>query len=240
MSEIKRETRDYIIQGFKKAKIEFSREQLEKLEKYMDGILSCNEKVNLTAITKPEEFVEKHYLDSLQAIKLAEYKEAESVLDLGTGGGFPGIPLAIMCPDKKFTLVDSLSKRLNIIDELAEELDISNIITLHGRFEDLGKDPTLREGFEIVVSRAVAEMAVLAEYALPFVSVGGFLIAYKTGGELLDEELDSAANAIKLLGGELIRIKKAQGNHVLAIIKKKRKTPKEYPRRAGTPKKAPL
>lgn len=240
MSEVKIEKRDYIIKGLKNAGFDPSFEQLEKLEKYMDGILSWNEKVNLTAITKPEEFVEKHYVDSLQAIKLAEFDEAENVLDLGTGGGFPGIPLAIMCPDKNFTLVDSLSKRLKIIDELAEELNINNIETVHGRFEDLGKDVNLRESFEIVVSRAVAEMAVLAEYALPFVSVGGFLIAYKTGGELLDKELDAASNAIKLLGGELIRVKKAQGDHVLAIIKKKKKTPKEYPRRAGTPKKDPL
>lgn len=240
MSELNQETRDYIIQGLKSAEIEASNEQLEKLEKYMDGILSWNEKVNLTAITEPEEFVEKHYVDSLQAIKLAEFNEAVKVLDLGTGGGFPGVPLAIMCPEKEFILVDSLSKRLKIIDELAEALDIDNIKTLHGRFEDLGKDENLRETFEIVVSRAVAEMAVLAEYALPFVSIGGFLIAYKTGGELLDKELDGATRAIKLLGGELIRIKKAQGDHVLVIIKKKKKTPKEYPRRAGTPKKDPL
>ena len=231
---------DYIMDAFKKAEINASKKEAEKLSAYMDGVLSWNEKVNLTAITDPEEFVEKHYVDSLSALGVAEFKEAKKILDLGTGGGFPGIPLAIMAEDKDFTLLDSLAKRLKIIDALAEEIGIGNARTIHGRSEDLGQSEEYREKFDVVVSRAVAEMAVLGEYALPFVKVGGALIAYKTGGEKLDQEIEAAKKAIKTLGGELSRIKTGTGDHVLVIIKKIKKTPAKYPRKAGTPKKNPL
>ena len=231
---------DYVALGLKKAGIEVTKKEVEKLSSYMDGILEWNEKVNLTAIKEPEEFVEKHYIDSLAALKTAEFQDVETVLDLGTGGGFPGIPLAIMAPEKKFTLVDSLAKRLKIIDELAAKCEIYNVETLHGRAEDLAQKEEYRENFDLVVSRAVAEMNVLAEYALPFVKVGGALIAYKTAGEKLDNELEAAAKAIRLLGGELIRTKKGEGDHTLVIIKKTKKTPAKYPRKAGTPKKEPL
>ena len=240
MNEEKLIARKALREGLKEIGYTVTDSEIELFEKYMEGILSWNEKVNLTTITEPEEFVKKHYIDSLHAIKTAEFQCAETVLDIGTGGGFPGIPLAIICPEKKFVLVDSLAKRLKIIGELVEKLGIKNVTTIHGRFEDLGNEADLREAFDVVLSRAVAEMPVLAEYALPFVKLEGALIAYKTEGEKLDQELLQAVKAIKTLGGGMPRIKKAAENHVLVVVDKERKTPKAYPRKAGTPKKNPL
>ena len=231
---------DYVKHGLESKGFDLTEEQLQKLTLYMGGILDWNQKVNLTAVTEPKEFVEKHYVDSLFATEVAEYMDAERILDLGTGGGFPGVPLAIAGEEKSFILADSLAKRLKIIDALVSQIGITNVETVHGRFEDLGRSKELRESFDAVVSRAVAEMAVLAEYALPFLCIGGSLIAYKTGGEKLQEELRAAETAIKILGGELSRIKAAEGDHVLVIINKVTKTPKEYPRRPGTPKRNPL
>lgn len=240
MSEKKNDNYIYVADGLSGAGIECTEEQLQKLTLYMGGILEWNEKVNLTAITEPEEFVERHYVDSLQVLNIGEFQEAAKILDLGTGGGFPGVPLAIICQEKDFTLVDSLAKRLKIIDELTEKLEIENTETVHGRFEDLARDDDHREKYDMVVSRAVAEMAVLAEYALPFIKVGGVLIAYKTAGEKLDVEIDAAKKAIKTLGGQLSRIKNVRGDHALVIISKVKATPTKYPRKAGTPKKDPL
>ena len=240
MSEKKSDNYIYVSEGLNRAGIECTKEQLQKLTLYMGGILEWNEKVNLTAITDPEEFVEKHYVDSLQVLNIGEFQYSAKILDLGTGGGFPGIPLAIMREEKKFTLVDSLAKRLKIINELTEKLETKNVETVHGRFEDLARDDAHRENYDVVVSRAVAEMSVLAEYALPFIKVGGALIAYKTAGEKLDGEIDAAKKAIKTLGGQLSRIKNVHGDHALVIINKVKPTPTKYPRKAGTPKKDPL
>ena len=237
---MKLESKDYVAEGLKEAGIEASSAAVKSLASYMDGILEWNEKVNLTAIKEPEEFVEKHYIDSLAALEVAEFQESKRIMDLGTGGGFPGIPLAVMNPEKEFVLMDSLAKRLKIIDGLAEEIGINNVETVHGRAEDLARQEEYRENFDIVVSRAVAEMKVLAEYALPFVKEGGALIAYKTAGEKLDEEITAAERAIRVLGGELSRTKKGTGDHTLVIVKKIKKTPSKYPRKAGTPKKEPL
>lgn len=233
MSEDKR-----IKEALNRAEIPCSSELSEKLYAYMKELLIWNEKVNMTAITKEEEFIEKHYVDSLEAVKIAEIQEAESILDLGTGGGFPGIPLALYFPEKKFALMDSLEKRLNIIEEIAKNIGIKNIKLIHRRAEDAGQDNACREKFDVVVSRAVAELSVLSELALPLVSAGGAFIAYKSAD--IEEELDKAENAIKILGGSLSRIKKAKSGHILVVIKKISQTPKEYPRKAGTPKRKPL
>ena len=240
MSDIKSDNYILVAKELESSGFEFSSEQIQKLSLYMEGIVDWNEKVNLTAITEPGEFVKKHYIDSLQVLNIADFQEAKRVLDLGTGGGFPGMPLAIACENKQFTLVDSLAKRLRIIDELAAEIGIENVRTIHGRFESLAHDEELREKYELVLSRAVAEMAVLAEYALPFIEVGGSLIAYKTAGEKLDEEIEAAGKAIKTLGGELSRIKKVEYDHALVVINKVKSTPAKYPRKEGTPKKDPL
>ncbi len=215
----------------------------EVLEKYMSGILLLNESINLTAITGRDEFVEKHYLDSLLCAGSPEFKAAEKVIDIGTGGGFPGIPLAVAFPEKNFVLVDSLNKRIQIIRNLCCELDIGNVTAVHERAENLAKKKDMRESFDICVSRAVANMSTLAEYCLPFVRKGGCFIAYKGPG--YGEELAAAGEAIKVLGGEINRVDSVQVTdanfrHTLIYVDKVDNTPKTYPRKAGTPAKNPI
>ena len=209
----------------------------------MEGILAWNEKVNLTNITDPAEFRIKHNADSLMCVDFPEFLEAETVIDVGTGGGFPGIPLAVYAPEKQFTLLDSLNKRLKIIDELAEELGIKNITLVHGRAEDAARAKEHREKYDLCVSRAVSNLATLSEYCLPFIKVGGYLLAYKGPGA--EEEVKEAAKALKTLGGSLVDIRETSMeeyglDHRILVIKKVRNTPKAYPRKAGTPLKEPL
>ena len=227
-----------IRETFENHNIEINDLQEKKLQGYMEGVLAWNEKVNLTAITEPKEFVIKHYVDSLSILPLPEFQKADNIIDVGTGGGFPGVPLAIMAEDKNFTLLDSLNKRLKIIDELTDSLDIENVFTLHGRSEELGRSPEYREKYDLCVSRAVAELPVLLELCLPFVSVGGFFIAYKSSH--IKEELEKAEKAMKKLGGELKRIEKDWEGKSLIIIEKTKETPKAYPRKPGEPKRNPL
>ena len=222
----------------------------ERFQKYMDMTLSWNEKVNLTSITDPAEFVEKHFLDSLAVMDSYEIEDAEQIVDVGTGGGFPGIPLAIVFPEKKFTLIDSLDKRMKIVQEMADEIGLKNVHTVHGRAEELGESRQYREKFDLCVSRAVANLAVLAEYCLPFVTVEGSFIAFK--GPDAESEAMEAENAIVELGGALADIEEAglfmddgtdllEGlDHMLVHIDKEAKTPKKYPRKPGTPSKNPL
>ena len=223
--------------------MKLTEEQNLKLEKYMEGILSWNEKVNLTNITDPAEFRIKHNADSLMCVDCPEFRSAKNVIDVGTGGGFPGIPLAVYAPDKNFTLLDSLNKRLKIIDELAGSLDISNITLVHGRAEDIAKTKEHREKYDLCVSRAVSNLATLTEYCLPFIKVGGYLLAYKGPGA--EQEAEDAAKALKILGGRLVGIRETTMeeyglDHRILVIEKVRNTPKTYPRKAGTPLKEPL
>ena len=212
-----------------------------ELVNYMKGILEWNEKINLTAIKNPGEFVIKHFFDSFPAAMLPEFRNAETIIDVGTGGGFPGVPLAVLCPEKKFVLADSLAKRLRVIDAVAIESSITNITTVHGRAEDLGRNPDYRETFDVCVSRAVASLPVLLEYCLPFVKVGGTFIAYK--GPEAEEEIKISSGALKKLGGKIDRVvDESDGtySHNLIVITKSSSTPKAYPRKAGTPSKTPL
>ena len=223
--------------------MKLTEEQNSILEKYMEGILAWNEKVNLTNITDPAEFRIKHNADSLMCVDFPEFLEAETVIDVGTGGGFPGIPLAVYAPEKQFTLLDSLNKRLKIIDELAGELGIKNITLVHGRAEDAARAKEHREKYDLCVSRAVSNLATLSEYCLPFIKVGGYLLAYKGPGA--EEEVKEAAKALKTLGGSLVDIRETSMeeyglDHRILVIKKVRNTPKAYPRKAGTPLKEPL
>ena len=212
-----------------------------ELVNYMKGILEWNEKINLTAIKNPGEFVIKHFFDSFPAAMLPEFRNADTIIDVGTGGGFPGVPLAALCPEKKFVLADSLAKRLRVIDAVAIESGITNITTVHGRAEDLGRNPDYRETFDVCVSRAVASLPVLLEYCLPFVKVGGTFIAYK--GPEAEEEIKISSVALKKLGGKIDRVvDESDGtySHNLIVITKSSSTPKSYPRKAGTPSKTPL
>lgn len=223
--------------------LECSDEQVSKLNKYMQGILEWNEKVNLTRITEPEEFLVKHYLDSLVCCRRDEFLKAKKIIDVGTGAGFPGIPLAVMSPDKQFVLMDSLNKRLKIIDELCLDAGITNVQTVHARAEELARNKQHREKYDLCVSRAVANMAVLAEYCLPFIRVGGCLMAYK--GPEAAEEAEAAEKAIKLLGGEIQEIYEAKLDqygisHNILTVKKIKNTASKFPRKAGIPTKEPL
>lgn len=222
----------------------YGEERTSMLVEYMDMILEKNQYINLTAVRDRDEALQKHIADSLSCDFMEEYEAAENVIDIGTGAGFPGVPLAIVSPDKKFTLVDSLNKRLRIIDELTGELGIKNVTTVHGRAEDVGKSKEHREQYDICVSRAVASLDVLCEWCLPLVKKGGYFVAYK--GENVSRETEDAANAIKLLGGKIAEIRKVQteeksiSGHVLVMIKKVKNTPSKYPRQAGQAKKNPL
>lgn len=228
---------------FEGLQIEYSKTKASQLTGYMDGILERNRFINLTAITEKAEFLQKHYIDSLLCVGSEEFKNSSLIIDVGTGGGFPGVPLAIAFPEKQFVLIDSLNKRIKIIDELCRELRISNVSAIHGRAEELARRKDMRECFDLCVSRAVANMSTLSEYCLPFVKVGGSFIAYK--GPDYAKELHDASKALKTLGGKVAReeIPDFQGDsydHRLIYISKVSKTGAKYPRKAGTPSKEPI
>ena len=217
----------------------------EQLKRLRDVILEWNEKINVTAIRDPGEFDKKNVQDSLSILDLPEYRQAASVLDMGTGGGFPGLPLAVVSPEKSFVLADAIGKKLRVVQEAARELGLVNVETVHARAEDMARTKVHRERYDLVVSRAVANMATLSEYCLPFVRVGGFFIAYKT--EDAAEEIEAARSAVTKLGGRILRVEKpslnsdeALNGHTLVVVEKTVKTPKDYPRKAGTPGKDPL
>ena len=229
--------------SFEAMNIENRQELIEKFRIYMEGVIEWNEKVNLTTITDPDEFVIKHFIDSIICANYPEYVNAAKIIDVGTGAGFPGIPLSIISPEKEFILMDSLNKRLKIINELCQRSDIKNVVTLHARAEELAKNKAYRERYDLCVSRAVANMSVLAEYCLPFIKVGGFLMAYK--GPEAENEVKEAEHALSLLGGKAEEIR--NGNlkefgieHKVVVIKKVKNTPSKFPRKAGTPAKEPL
>lgn len=221
--------------------IEISDNQLEKFDKYMQLLLKWNEKINLTAIIEPDEVKIKHFLDSLTLLKYI--KDEDKVIDIGTGAGFPGIPLKIMKPNTNITLLDSLNKRINFLNLVIEELDLKNIEAIHGRAEEFARNKLYREKYDIAVSRAVANLSTLTEYMLPFVKVGGRCICMK--GANVKEELDKAKNAIQELGGKIEKIdnfylSNNDNERNIIIIKKVKETKSKYPRKAGIPSKEPL
>ena len=216
-------------------------EKIETLLGYMNGVLLWNDKVNLTNILNENDFVKKHYIDSLSICSENEFLEAEHIIDVGTGGGFPGIPLAICYPEKKFTLLDSLKKRLKIVDELCMKLEIKNVKTVHNRAEDLGRDAMYREQFDLCVSRAVANLTSLSELCLPLIKIKGYFISYK--GLAFEKELQQSEKAVDMLGGRVKRIvetKNSETAHKLIIIEKIENTNSIYPRKSGIPVKKPL
>ena len=214
----------------------------EDFYKYYLLLTEWNEKINLTAITEEDEVAVKHFLDSLNAAK-GIVDGGMSVIDVGTGAGFPGLPVKIANPDISLTLVDSLQKRIGFLNEVVSTLGLSNVETVHSRAEELGVNKDYREKYDVCVSRAVANLTTLTELCLPFVKVGGLFVSLK--GPKAEEEVKEAKNAIKLLGGELIKIQSydlsdTDLNHNIVIIKKISHTPTKYPRKAPKPAKEPL
>ena len=223
--------------------LELTETQYEQFIKYMRLVQEWNEKINLTAITEDEEFIKKHFIDCMKAFKSDAIRNAKTIIDVGTGAGFPGMPIAILHPNAHITLLDSLNKRINFLNIVVRELGLKNVTTIHSRAEDGARKPELREKFDIATSRAVANMAVLSELCMPYVKKGGYFVALK--GPSIDEELENGSNAIKILGGELkeiieVSIEETDLKHNIVEVKKVKECPKTYPRKAGTVNKKPL
>lgn len=221
--------------------LKLNEKQIRQFYMYMNLLLEWNEKINLTAITQEDEIILKHFVDSLTIVKYL--KEGATVIDVGTGAGFPGIPIKIVREDVNVVLMDSLNKRLKFLDEVIKEVELKKISTIHSRAEELARSKKYRESFDVATSRAVANLSTLAEYMLPFVNVGGKCICMK--GSEVEEELEQAKNAISVLGGKINTIntfnlpKSDMGRNII-VIDKVRKTPEKYPRKPGTPAKEPI
>lgn len=217
--------------------------QIDKFGIYYRLIIEWNAKMNLTAITEPREVAVKHIVDSLTALRGIEERDSLRLIDVGTGAGFPGIPLKIVRPDLQLTLLDSLKKRVHFLETVVEALGLEGAECLHGRAEEAARQSALRERFDIAASRAVARLPVLAEYLLPFVRIGGTAIALK--GLHSEEEAKESERAVKILGGRAIEsipvaLPGLSDKRAVLVIKKERPTPKAYPRKAGKPAKEPL
>lgn len=235
------EFREIIINGGRKLGLSVSEETVHKYEQYYRKLLEENKKYNLTAITAADEAAEKHFLDSLLLVEELQETRNDTVVDIGSGAGFPGLPLKIYLPGLKMTLVDAVGKKVLFLQQVINILELNNTVAVHARVEDFAAN--YRENYHVAVSRAVAELRVLVEYALPLVRVGGVFIAPK--GPAINEELKAAGRAIDILGGQLEKVREvvlpiSGERRSIIIIKKIFASPDKYPRRAGIPKKRPL
>lgn len=232
-----------LINGARELNINIEEEDIDSFEIYKEMLKEWNQKINITSITDDEEIDIKHFLDSMTPLVTNLFNGKKRLIDIGTGGGFPGLPLKIINKDLNVTLLDSLNKRIIFLNEVINKLELKDIEAIHGRAEELSIKPLYREKFDIAISRAVASLNTLSEYCMPFVKVGGHFISMK--GPEIDEELESSNNAIKVLGGkivdtQLINIPESDIVHSLIIIEKIKETPTKYPRGGGKPRKNPL
>lgn len=230
-------------EGCRQLGISLTEEQTEQFMLYYEKLIEVNRVMNLTAITEFEDVMRKHFLDSLTLVKAADIKKVKRVLDLGTGAGFPGIPLKIAFPDTEFVLLDSLNKRIKFLHNIIELCRLKKIQAVHGRAEELAGKKEYRESFDLCVSRAVANLSSLSEYCLPYVEKGGLFVSYKSGN--IQEELEAAGYAIQILGGRIkdtvkFKLPGSDMDRSLVVIEKIKETPARYPRRAGIPSKEPL
>lgn len=221
--------------------IELTNSQLNAFETYYDMLIDRNKVMNLTAITEFDEVMDKHFLDSIYLFRSIELKADYKLIDIGTGAGFPGIPLKIVFPELKITLLDSLNKRVGFLNDVIDELNLNDIEAIHGRAEDIARDKAYRASYDIAVSRAVANLSTLSEYCLPFVKIGGKFVSYKSGD--CADEVDNAKAAIHLLGGKINKIDEftySNNSRSFIVIDKVMNTSNKYPRKAGLPSKKPL
>lgn len=239
--------KDYHLDNFRKdleaLQIVLNKEQLCQFMSYYELLVEWNQVMNLTSITDFEEVCKKHFTDSLSLVKAYKINASISVIDVGTGAGFPGIPLKIAFPDIEIILLDSLHKRVDFLKTVIDNLGLKKIEALHGRAEDYAKEKNFREQFDLCVSRAVSNLSTLSEYCIPYVKIGGHFISYKS--EKLSEEKKDAEYAISVLGGEIedqisFQIPNSDINRNLLIVRKKKETPANYPRKAGLPLKKPI
>ena len=230
-----------IKENMSKIEIELNNEQIEQFFKYMNLLIEWNKKINLTAIIEPKEIIIKHFVDCGTIFKYIE--EKDNIIDVGTGAGFPGIPIKILNNKINITLVDSLNKRINFLNEVVNELELNNVNVIHGRAEDLAQNKEYREKYDKAISRAVANLSTLSEYDLPFVKINGKMIAMK--GFEIEEELCNAKKAIEILGGKIEKVEKfslidTENKRSIVLINKLKSTPRQYPRKAGRPSKEPI
>jgi len=223
-----------------KLNIQLSEKQLKEFFQYKDFLIETNKHINLTAIVEDKEIILKHFIDSLTIYQYIE--NGKNLIDVGTGAGFPGIPLKIVSDELDVTLLDSLNKRVNFLNDVINQLDLKKISAMHGRAEDIARLEQYREKFDYVTARAVANLATLAEFCIPFLKVGGTFICMKAN---IKDEVENAKSAIKILGGEITSIEKfylpdSEIERNIILIKKVNNTPSKYPRKAGLPGKEPL
>ena len=217
--------------------------QKRQFDRYYELLIEWNRVMNLTGITEYDEVNLKHFTDSLTLVRVKEMKNISTIIDVGTGAGFTGLPIKIAFPHIKVTLLDSLNKRIKFLDQIVEELGLDDVVTLHGRAEDYAKKDEYREKFDLCASRAVANLSTLSEYCLPFIKKGGCFVSYKSADS--DEEIKMSEKALDILGGKIEKIDKftlpgSDMGRALVMIEKVKDTPRKYPRKAGVPSKEPL